>query len=74
MMANGDPEGPNNLSHPHTNNELFFLLTIKYCIFILEKRIQEVPKYAEMRHNMMMSLQHNNFDVTCIIDMPLFDF
>ena len=33
---NGDPEGLIFLSHPHTNNGLFFLLTIKYSIFIFE--------------------------------------
>ena len=32
MMTNGDPEGRIFLSHPHTNNGLFFLLTIKYRI------------------------------------------
>ena len=35
-MKNGDPEGLIFLSHPHTNNGLFFLLTIKYSIFIFE--------------------------------------
>ena len=31
-MTNGDPEGQIFLSHPHTINVLFFLLTIKYGI------------------------------------------
>ena len=47
------------LSHPHTNNRFFFLLTIKY------HRLPEVPEYAEMRHNIMMSLEHN-YDLTCL--------
>ena len=37
VMTNGDPEGRIFLSHPHTNNGLFFLLTIKYCILCSEK-------------------------------------
>ena len=32
MMTNGDREGWIFLSHPLTNNELFFLLTTKYRI------------------------------------------
>ena len=34
MMTNGDHEGQIFLSHPHTKNRIFFLLTIKYCIFV----------------------------------------
>ena len=56
VMTNSDREGQIFLSHPHTNNGFFFLLIIKYRIFILEKRIQEVPEYAEMRHITMTSL------------------
>ena len=62
MMTNGDPKGQNFLSYPHTNNEFFFLLTIKHYILCL-KKLLEVPKYAEMRHDMMTSLYLNN-DVT----------
>ena len=37
------------LSDPQRNNGFFFLLTNKYCIFILcLKRLPEVPEYAEM--------------------------
>ena len=36
MMTNGDPEGQIFLSHPHTNNGFFFLLTTKYLIFIVK--------------------------------------
>ena len=45
-MTNGDHEGRIFLSHPHTNNGLFFLLTTKYLIFIWK---HEKP-YAEMQH------------------------
>ena len=65
MMKNGDHEGQTFLSHPHTNNEFFFLLTIKKPIFIFKKRIPEVPKFAEMCHNIMMSLKQNNY-VMCL--------
>ena len=56
MMTNGDRKGRIFLSHPHTNNGFFFLLTIKYRILCLKKRLPEVPEYAEMRHDMMMPL------------------
>ena len=38
--AFGDHEGWIFLSHPYTNNEFFFLHTIKYGIFIFEKGLQ----------------------------------
>ena len=56
MMTNGDCEGQIFLSHPHKNNGFFFLLTIKYLILCQKKRLQEVPEYAGMRHDMMTSL------------------
>ena len=34
VMTNGDHAGQIFLSHPYINNRNFFLLTIKYCIFI----------------------------------------
>ena len=52
VMTNGDREGRIFLSHPQTNNILFYLLTIKYRIL----RLREVPDYVEMQHNMMTSL------------------
>ena len=65
MMTNGDPEGRIFLYHPHTNNVFFFLPTIKYRILCL-KRFSKVSEYAEVRHDMMPSLddqlrefQHN---------------
>ena len=33
VMTNSDREGQIFLSHLHTKKRLFFLLTIKYCIF-----------------------------------------
>ena len=38
------------------NNWLFFLLAIKYLIFVLKKKLPEVPEYTEMRHDMMTSI------------------
>ena len=51
VMTNGDLEGRNFLSHVHTNNGFFFLLTID-----LKKKLPEVPEYAEMQYHMIMSL------------------
>ena len=34
VMKNGDHKEQIFLSHQHTNNRFFFLLTIKYCIFV----------------------------------------
>ena len=55
VMTNGDPKGLIFVSHPHTNNGLFFLHTIKYRILCLTKRLPEVPEYDEMRHDTMTS-------------------
>ena len=55
VMTNGDHEGQIFLSHPHTNNGFFFLLTIKYRILCL-KMLLEVPEYAHLRHDMVTSL------------------
>ena len=52
-MAIGDPEGRIFLSHPHTNNRPYFLLTTFYLIYIGKKPLKrplEIPEYAEMRH------------------------
>ena len=51
VMTNGDPEGWIFLSHPYTNNGFFFLLIVKYRIFMFRKRLAKVPEYAEMRHD-----------------------
>ena len=41
-MTNGNLEGQIFLFHPHTNNSLFFLLTIKYHNFKFIKRSQKL--------------------------------
>ena len=60
MLTNGDHEGRIFLSHPHTNNGLFFFLNTKYLILYEKdmKRLSENPEFAEMRHG-----EHYN-DVT----------
>ena len=40
VMTNGDPEGRIVLSHPHTNNVFFFLLTIRIA-FCIGKKIKK---------------------------------
>ena len=52
VMTKGDPEGRIFLSHPHTNNGFFFLLTTRYHILYWKnmKRLQENPEFADMRH------------------------
>ena len=61
VMTNSDCDGQNFLSHPHTNNGFFFLLTTKYLILYWkkhEKRLRENLKYAEVRHgDVILSLQ-----------------
>ena len=37
VMTNGDPKGLIFLSHPHTINELFFLLTIAHTAFLYSR-------------------------------------
>ena len=60
MMTNGDHEGQIFLSHPHTNNGFFFLLTIKYHI-ILEKYEKDFQKILNrLRWDNMTSLKHFN--------------
>ena len=60
-MTNGDGEGRIFPFHPHTNNGFFFLLTIKYHIFTLNKKFSQAPEYAGMT-----SLRRND-DVTCFL-------
>ena len=50
MMTNGDQEGQLFLSHPHTNNEFFFLQIID---FLFLNKLPEVKEYAEMQYHMM---------------------
>ena len=60
VMTIVDREGWIFLSHPHTHDGYYFLLTTKYLIFILEdvKRLPENPESAEMRHgDVILTLQ-----------------
>ena len=63
MIKSGDHNRWIFLSHPLTNNGLFFLLIINYRILCF-KRPPEVLEYAEMQHDIRMSLYCNNA-VTC---------
>ena len=57
VMTNGDPEAQIFLSYPHTNNEIFLLLTTVFIYFIsLKKKLPEVPEYAKMQFHMMRLL------------------
>ena len=56
MMTNGDREGSIVLLHSSINNTFLFLLTSKYNICIISKRLPEVPEYTKMRHNKVTSL------------------
>ena len=52
-MTYSDRKGQIFRSHPHTNNRLIFLLTIKNWILYYKKkkkRLPENPDYAKMRH------------------------
>ena len=60
VMIIGDREGRIFLSHPHTHDDNFFLLTTKMPHFILEdvKRLPENPEFSEMRHgDVILTLQ-----------------
>ena len=63
-MTNGDREGHIFLSHPQIKNGLFFLLTIKYHIFILKKMFPEICGYAEMR---ISRRRHFNITMTSLV-------
>ena len=41
-------------------NGFFFLLTIKYPIFMFKKRLPIVPEFAEMRLDAMLSLERRH--------------
>ena len=67
MMTYGDPEGRIFLTYPHTNNGIFFLLTtvciyllinqfIYLFIYLLKKKLIEVPEYAKMQFHRMTFL------------------
>ena len=71
-MTNGDPAGWDFLSHANTTNGFFFLLIIKYRMFMFKKRPLEPHKYAEMRNDMMSSLSHNNNYVAWVPIQPMY--
>ena len=63
VMTNRDHEGRICLSHPHTNNGFFFLLTTKYHIYF-RKTWTILPKIINtLRCYIVTSFSHNN-DVT----------
>ena len=67
-MTNSDRERRIFLSHPHTNNGLFFSLTIKYLFLYWKKtwkRLPENPGYAEMRHGDVILLLQWRHGSTC---------
>ena len=48
MMTNGDPEGKNFLSNPHTNDVFSFFLTIAFYYFKIsfqKSRHENVPSF-----------------------------
>ena len=56
VMTNGNHEGHIFLSHPHGNNELFFLLTTKYFISYWKKHEKDFQRILYMlRCDMEMS-------------------
>ena len=73
MMSIGDREGRMFLSHPHTNDGFFFLLTTFNISFILEKLEKDFQEILnKLRCDMVTSFQHYN-DVTdrCAASMRL---
>ena len=57
VLTNGDREGRIFLSHPHANYGLFFLLTTKYLIFILEN-MKKASKKSWIILNMLRCDMH----------------
>ena len=60
------PDLYNDSARPHILTKVTFLkhFTLEvWASICLNKRLPEVPEYAEMRHDMMMSVKHN-IDVT----------
>ena len=53
-MTNGDHEG--RIFYTILTQIILVLLTTKYRISSYKERLPEIPKYAEMRHDMMTSL------------------
>ena len=77
VITIGDREGRIFLSHPHTNNGAFFLLTtLKYLIYISKtwKRLPENPEYAEMGHGDVIFNFYNDVTDRRAASMRLFVF
>ena len=64
MMTNGDREGQIFLSHPHTNNGLFFLLTTKYRILYWKHMKKGFDKILNSPRCDMVTLLELYNDVT----------
>ena len=79
VMTKGDPERQNYLSHPHTHDGFFFLLTTKYLIILGKtlKRLPESPEYAGMQHgDIILTLQYQQGSTygQRAVDLQLFVF
>ena len=75
-MTNCDRQGWIFLSHPHTNNGFFFMLTTMHRI-LYEKRLPKYPEFAEMRHgDYILTLQwpHGSTWGQRAVDLWLFDY
>ena len=57
MMTNGDLEGKIAIQSSH-----FYCCLSLYFKFTFKNRLSDVPEYAEMRHNMLTSLNHYSLD------------
>ena len=76
MMTNGDPEGRIFLSHPHTNNGFFSLLTTIYLILNWKKHETDFKKILNMlRFDVVTSFKdYNDIAHRCAADVKLFVF
>ena len=68
VIANGDPEEWIFLSHPHTNNGFFFLLTIENHFFIF----QNISKFPNTLRCTVKQWRH--FDITLTTNVPEFQY
>ena len=69
VMTNGDHEGRIFLSHPHTNNEFFFLLPTKYFI-LYWKSMKKSSRKSQIRWDAKW-WHHFNITMTSRIDVRL---
>ena len=74
-MTNDDHEGRIFLSHPHTNNRLFFLLNIRYMYFIFCILKKDFQRFLYTLLCKITLLHHFNLTITShSFDVRLFDF